>query len=137
MRVLNETGFRCGWFIGRVPPHSLSATLLVKGTFSLVHGGPGTAVREDEQELLTGDKHRGDDPTRALVYGSDCALVKPGTDVTLSGTCHAPGGKPTTVCPVTLRVGGWSKTLAVIGDRSWTRKLLMTVMTDPAPFTTM
>jgi uncharacterized protein YjbI with pentapeptide repeats len=137
VNVINDTGLVVGWFVGRVPPHRLSATLMVKGTFRLDHGGVAEPMPPDEQEQLSGDVHREENPERSLAYASDFALHKPRTDLLLVGTCHAPGGNPTTVCRVAFRVGSWSKSLAVIGDRVWKRRLLSTTMSDPVPFTTM
>ncbi|MBV8881171.1 MAG: DUF2169 domain-containing protein, partial [Planctomycetaceae bacterium] len=52
----------------------------------------------------------------------------------LAGSCHAPGGKPTTACRVEFAVGKWSKALAVIGNRHWKKSLLMAAASDPEPF---
>lgn len=137
MNVVNETGLKVGWVVGKVPPHPLSATLIVKGTFALRPGERAAALPEDEQDDLSGDVLRGDDPPGSVSYTTDFALFKPFADVVLAGTCHPPGGRPTPACEATFQVGSWRKTLAVIGPRAWRPGILGKRMSDPAPFDRM
>src|SRR5690606_15595879 len=63
---------------------------------------------------------------------------KPRADVLLIGSAHAPGGKPVTTLPVSLKVGRIEKKLGIIGNRIWKGKRLLGVTaSDPEPFTTM
>ena len=135
MKLTNDTVFKAAWLLGRVPPHALSATVFVKGTFKMRPGGEATAA--EEQAELSGDVHVDDDPARRLLVASDFALHKPRTDLLLKGTCHAPGGKPTEVCRVSFKVGAWSKALGVIGDRTWKKSLFGASMSAPQPFASM
>lgn len=135
MRVINQSGLSIGWCVGRVPPHRLTATCIVKGTYALKHGGIVEPLKE--QPSLCADLHEGDDPEKALVYPSDFALFKPACDLLLRGTCHARGGKPATVERVTFAVGRFEKALMVVGDRHWQPGLLGARLSEPAPFLTM
>src|SRR5262245_46951474 len=137
IRLVNDTGFQVGWFVGRVPPHRLSATFVVKATFLLSHGGVAVAAPPKEQAFLSGDLHRDDDQTRSLRYASDFALAKVAADVTLDGSCYAPAGRPALARRVTFAVGQWSKTLTVFGDRVWQRRGLAQMPSDPIPFTSV
>ena len=46
MLVLNDSGMEVGWLVGHLRPHRISATLIAKGTFHVVHGK--AAVLADE-----------------------------------------------------------------------------------------
>ncbi|MGE3164091.1 MAG: DUF2169 domain-containing protein [Planctomycetota bacterium] len=137
MEAVNETPFAFAPLPGRMdyPRHSL--TIIVKGTFDLTPGGVMKAAAE--QQPITGDSYHPDDDEQqgSLRYESDLAYFKESTDLLLAGSCHTPGGKPLTSCPVSFRVGTHERRLLVFGDRSWNVGLLSTKPTDPAPFTTM
>lgn len=106
-------------------------TLIVKGTFDIVPGGP--ARPRAEAALPSGDEHEDGDPSKDLRYPSDFAIFKPRADVTLRGHAHAPGGSAA-VMEAGLRFGrdekGFERRIAVIGERHWRRG----VATDAAPF---
>ncbi|MEP7123875.1 MAG: DUF2169 domain-containing protein, partial [Byssovorax sp.] len=115
-----------------------SLTLLVKGTFDLVDGGPA-ALRE-ESELPTGDAHRGSSIEGSVSYPSDFAIFKPRADVTLTGTAHAPSGEAPFMA-VRFRLGteenGFDRRVIVFGDRRWVAGLLGDSASLPEPFATM
>jgi hypothetical protein len=52
-------------------------------------------------------------------YEVDFAPRKHRCDVLLNGSAYAPGGRPTTKVTVGLRVGDWSKSFDIVGDRVW------------------
>jgi uncharacterized protein YjbI with pentapeptide repeats len=121
-------------------PPAPEMTLVVRGSFLLVREGPVTAVEDVmEQGPLTAEVFaEGDDEKRGeCLYGGDFADFKMRAEVLLRGTCHAPGKKPVTECPVLFRVGGWSKILRAVGERVWTDNVLGPAVSDPRPFTEM
>ncbi|HEY1693987.1 MAG TPA: DUF2169 domain-containing protein [Polyangiaceae bacterium] len=75
----------------------------------------------------------------------DEGLPKPRSEVLVFGACHAPGGRPTPVSAVRVRVGPEQrdprrtvdKKLAVFGDRSWRPGIFGDKPTDAVPFTMM
>src|SRR6266542_4300709 len=91
MRIVNDSGFMPGWLVGRVPPHTLCGTLIVKGTFQL-HAG-SAAIPAEEQDVPGGDLPEIETPD-AVRYASDFAPIKPNTDILLVGDAHAAGGRP-------------------------------------------
>lgn len=123
----------------RRPPQP-EMTLVVRGVFHLRPDEPVTLV-EDRlgQGSLTAETfHDGDDErTGECLYGGDFADFKLNAEVIVRASCHAPGGKPTTECPVMVRVGSWQKILRIVGPRVWTEKLLGPSVSDPQPFMTM
>jgi len=132
MEIVNATTFPFAVLPGKVRPPEWSATLIVKASFALRHGGP--AVPLPEPLPLMGDVYRDEELTNDCLYESDFAFWKQHADVLLVGTCHAPGGKPTTACRIEFGVGKWSKALAVIGNRRWKKSLLMSSASDPESF---
>ena len=133
MELVNLTTFPFAVLPGKVRPPEWSATVIVKGSFALKNGGPAQPLPEPLP--LMGDVHRDEDVANDCFYDSDFAPWKQHVDVLLVGTCHAPGGKPTTACRVEFGVGRWSKALAVIGNRHWKKSLLLSAASDPEPFT--
>ena len=136
MRILNHTGLLVCWLAGRVRPPAHSLTMVVKGTFDLVPDEAARLAGEDAQDPFSADLFHDDDPEQSCRYDSDFAFFKPRADVTLVGTCHAPGGQPVPACYAGFSVGGLTKRLAVIGDRAWAGGI-GSKPTDPAPFATM
>lgn len=115
--LLASPGLACGWIPGRFgfPGHSL--TLIAKGTFDLVPGGPARPAEEPLE--LQGDVHHDDDPTASLRYESDFAWWKPRADCLLVGHCWVPEGRPRSACDVRFRAGPVDATLRVTGERRW------------------
>lgn len=132
MNIINHTPFAFAPLMGRVNFPAHTATLVVKAGFRMVPGGVCVAL--DEQPALEGDVLSKAEAPECL-YEADLAQFKPHADLLLNGDCHTPGAEPLTTCPVTFRVGEWSKTLACIGDRVWHKGLVFSKMGDIQPFT--
>lgn len=134
MRAAADPPLSMAWLVGKFFRPELSATFIVKGTFTLKRGAPAEPLKEAEH--CCGDVP--DESERpALRYSSDFAPYKPHADILLVGTCYAPQGKPVAVLPAALQVGGWRKSVAVIGDRIYRPGLLGGSVTEPQPFTSM
>ena len=117
MFLINDAKVRYGYFVSGLPAESFSATFVVKATCALHPKGVAEFLPEDDQDHLNGDCFAKDDPTQGLAYSSDFAPLKLNADIILSGVCHIPEGNAVQACPVTFKVGSWSKTLAVLGNR--------------------
>lgn len=123
----------------RSPPR-VEMTAIVRGSFLLRPGEPVAPVEGlMGQGFLTAELFGEDDEDRRgeCLYPGDFADHKVSAEVMLAGACHAPGGRPVTECPVVFRVGAWSKSLRVVGQRVWVDSVLGSVPSDPVPFTTM
>lgn len=127
-RVVNNTPFAAALdiFPDRHGVDTLHLTL--KATFRL---RPTLAVHDEQRPILAADEHR----DAGLAYPGERHLAKPGTDVLLLGSAHAPRGKPLTTLDVALRVGPVQKVIRVFGDRRWQRGAAP--VSAPAPFVTM
>src|ERR1700733_13601084 len=140
MQTKNLTPFLFGSKVTSLAPPQMQMTMIVRASFKLRPGEPLTPIEDlMEQGPLKADEFRDDDDDRRgeCLYASDFADFKLHADLLLSGTCHTPGGRPMTECPVRFTVGAWSKTLVVVGRRVWTEKLIGAAVSEPHPFTTM
>ncbi len=123
----------------RYPPQ-VEMAVCVRGVFRLEPGAPLEAIEEEmEQGFMSGDVFDPDDIAQlgALRYSSDFADWKPNLDLLLKGSAYPPGG-PDIACAVRFAVGEWSKTLRVVGPRTFRPGLLFGGRaTDPEPFSRM
>jgi uncharacterized protein YjbI with pentapeptide repeats len=138
MRIKSLSPLLLGATVTSTKPPRPELVTIVRGTFAIVPGG--TVAELDGPPLiaqgpLEADTFREGDEERTgeLIYASDFADFKLNAEVLLTGSCHAPHGRPVTECLVRFAVGAWSKALRVIGDRQFTA----TGISDPQPFTTM
>ncbi|MDC0715841.1 DUF2169 family type VI secretion system accessory protein [Nannocystis bainbridge] len=105
----------------------------VKATFDV--SPQGRAVLADVQpEPVLAPEYFGDPGASSLRHDSDLLAPKPGTDVLAIAHAHAPGGRPATAVPVTLRVGALTKQLRVHGERTYDS--LGVGLSAPEPFST-
>lgn len=157
MKTKNLTPFPFGAKVTSFQPPELAMTLIVRARFSLRpgqplvplgqpvepgargEGEPAAPVDHLAQGFMTSEVFREDDEERAkeALYPGDFADFKIRPDLLLRGTCHAPGGRPVTECPVRFSVGAWSKTLRVVGRRVWSDGYGGAVMSSPLPFVKM
>jgi uncharacterized protein YjbI with pentapeptide repeats len=132
MKIRNRTDFPFAPLLGRVnfPHHSVTCT--VRATYALKPDGV-------VEPLAVQPPFSGDEPSKAerpeCLYAADLAPFKPKADVLLRATCHNRKAAPT--CMVKFAVGGWSKELAVIGNRLWDKGIVFNKMGEPEPFNTV
>lgn len=111
---------------------SCFASVIVKATFGLVHGGPARLIAP--VGLARSDKHHDGSPASSLEEASEIAPYLPCGGVTLRGHAHAPSGK--TVPAMSVRLAIYrdrpliEKTLHVFGDRTRTSQS----SSNPVPF---
>jgi hypothetical protein len=107
----------------------------VKGTFVIREDG-ATEPAEVQELVAVAPSYMGPAGRSSLRLDTDLALAKPGTDVIVIGHAHA-GARPAPRVEVGLRVGPIAKMLAVFGDRTYRRRVLDVVPSEPEPFTRM
>ncbi|MEZ4296626.1 MAG: DUF2169 domain-containing protein [Polyangiaceae bacterium] len=143
MNVKNLTGFPFGTKVTSRRPPQLEMALVVRAAFVLAPGEP--LVRAGEpgdllaQGAMSSETYRDDDAERTgeALTPDDFADFKLKADLLVRGTCHAPGGKPVTECPVAFSVGAYQKTLRVLGRRVWSDSLSGAASSAPLAFTKM
>ena len=107
----------------------------VKATFDIGRGGVLTLADEQPPPLLE-PEYRGDPANSSLRLDSDLLAAKPGTDVVLDASAHAPSGRPAATVPVSLAVGELQKSLLVHGTRAYYRGAMGLTTSAPRPFVT-
>jgi hypothetical protein len=80
----------------------LTVTVLAKATFAFVPDGP--MVRAAPEGIVLADVHHRDNPALSIRLGSDLVPRLDRTDVTFTGSAHAPPEGPRNAVPVRLAV---------------------------------
>lgn len=111
--------------------------VVVRGTFDILPDGT-TTVAQEQLPPNAAPVYSGDEGRSSLLYEADLVAAKPGTDVVVNGSAHAPHGRATTACSVRLKIADRDKVLEVVGDRTYARALTGQVSPSSAvPFVTM
>jgi hypothetical protein len=138
MQLLNATKMVAGYTMGLQPDGRELLVVVVKGTFSI--------PKDEKQEpklapnqvpLVTADVFTGEPGFSAPLYENDYAPGKAKCDVLFNGSAYAPGGKPVERVNVSVRVGSWSKSFDVVGNRVWQAGALYIAVSKPEPFAVM
>ena len=136
MELLNATKMQAGYTMGLAPDGRESLVVVVKGAFRFPEKGSQEPVLAEEQvPLVMADTFAGEPGFSAPIYESEFAPRKPKCDILLNGSCYAPGGRLAKRVTVTLQVGSWSKSFAVVGNRTWQKEWAGVSSTRPEPFT--
>lgn len=100
------------------------------------HRGP-LARSEEQEPPHFDDVHWGEPATTGLRYEGQGAFDRPGTDIYVNGSAHAPGGRPVTDMTVDVGVGSCREQAVVFGDRVWVNTAGTLGASPPVPFTSM
>lgn len=138
MLTKNLTGYPFAARATSRKPPQREMTCIVRAAFAIAADGSLSPLDQLEQGALSAETFADgdDDATGACAAPGDFADFKLAAEVLFKGSCHAPGGRPVTECPVQISVGDWSKSLRVVGPRQW-GGLGGDAPSSPAPFTTM
>jgi hypothetical protein len=104
--------------------------VIVKQSWQLMPGG-GLRALEEPRAVRVSDQFVGEPNRSAISLPTDLVPYKPEAEVVLTG--HAHQATPQTQWEVEVGLGTWSKRLRVLGQRSWSRKLLGWDLSDPLP----
>jgi hypothetical protein len=135
MRLENTTPFAANFTLALDKQGHEQIVLVVKATFalSLTPGAP-TLVAPVQLPLYEADVFGADPAADATVFETDFAHFRPLCDVLCHARAHAPGGRPTTMMDVGLRLGQWSKKFTVHGSRIWLRGAAGYAPSERRPF---
>lgn len=97
--------------------------VVVKATLT-IHPDGSTSLADEQAPPVLAPVHAGEPGRSSLLYDSDLVFDKPGTDVVLNASAHAPNGRPVTELSVGVRVGRMQKALVVRGTRWYVRSML-------------
>jgi hypothetical protein len=134
MELINATRMVAGYTMGMEPSGRELLVIVVKGTFQLPKPGEEVRLHEQQLPLVIADTFTGEPGFSAPYCEVDFAPRKLRCDVLLQGSAYAPQGQPASRVPVGMRVGPWSKSFAVVGDRHWTSRLGGVAASEPEPF---
>ncbi|WP_044281905.1 DUF2169 family type VI secretion system accessory protein [Myxococcus stipitatus] len=110
--------------------------VIVKATYDIATGGVVRLADRQEPPLLE-SIHWGDPGKSSIRFETDFVLMKPGTDVLVNGTAHAPKGKAVAAVPIRVRVSTIDKTLIVSGVSVFYQGAFDLKVTKPFPFVSM
>lgn len=134
MELLNATPLVAGYTMGTEPSARELLVVVAKGTFRLPHRGEEPGLAEAQRPLVVADTFTGEPGRSAPSEEIDFAPRKLRCDVLLTGSAHAPHGQPAPRVPVGIRIGGWSKAFAVVGERHWDSGIVGTRPSTPQAF---
>lgn len=106
---------------------------MFSASFDALDGAPDLQVSEDQMPVALWDIPFGDPAASSNRYEADIAPLKPGAEILVNGSAHAPNGRPVAEMQVGLRLGAVRKVLNVVGDRIYDAG----GYSAPAPFRTM
>lgn len=120
MELINSTRMVAGYTLATEPSGRELLVVVVKGTFRIpTQSGETLRLDEEQQPLVMSDVYFGEPGLSAPRYEAEFAPRKPRCDVLMNATAYAPDGRPTTRVTVGARIGSWSKSFDVVGDRVW------------------
>jgi hypothetical protein len=120
MELINSTRMVAGYTMGMEPSGRELLVVVVKGTFRIpAQSGEPLRLHEEQAPLVMSDVFFGEPGLSAPRHEVDFAPRKHRCDVLLNATAYAPDGRPTTRATVGVRIGSWSKSFDVVGDRVW------------------
>lgn len=120
MELVNSTRMVAGYTMGLEPGGRELLVIAVKATFRLPEEQGGRLqLAEEQAPLVLSDEFFGEPGLSAPKYEIDYSPRKQRCDILLNGQAYAPGGRPVDRVTVGLRVGNWSKSFSVVGDRRW------------------
>src|SRR5690606_7781294 len=92
---------------------------IVKATFELVDEQLDLASEARMRGIRPGDVPWDPEIPASIAYPADLAIRKPGTDVAVLASAHAPGGRPAPRVDVCVEIGPVKRALVVFGPRVW------------------
>ena len=131
MDFFNDTEFQADVFRAAPWEDAILAMVVAKATFRVAENGEAK-LDDDPVPVL-----REPMETPFGILPIDMAPQKGGVDLLVLGQAYAPGGKPADKMPISLQVGSFKYTFAVVGDRFWKKDKWGLNPTPPKPFLTM
>jgi hypothetical protein len=135
---MNSTRMLAGYTMGMEPSGRELLVVVIKGTFKIpTEPGAPLRLQEEQVPLVMSDVFYGEPGLSAPKYEVDFAPRKQRCDILLNCSAYAPGGRPARRVEVAARIGNWSKSFAVVGDRVWEAAGPGIGASSPMPFVIM
>ncbi len=138
MREFNETPYQVLHRDVMYEPGQPFMSVVVKGMFKLVEGGPSKALPAERHLPVSNYENYLDKHGNSFKIPMETSPFKLRGEWLFIGAAHAPGGKPVPNLDVSVQIGSYAKTLTIFGDRSWVRDDSGSAhLSEPEPFTEM
>ncbi len=135
MLQLTVTPPFCGKILAVPDPRGIDTVYaIIKSGFML---DQDASLAPEPAAIQLEDKFHGEPGKSSLKAASDISLIKPATDVLLTGCACAPGGVALSKMDVSLSVGSVRKSVRVFGDRLWERGIFGYKASAPEKFQKM
>jgi len=135
--MINSTGMLANYTLGVEPSGRELLVVVVKESFRFPQRGEMPTRLDEQLPLIMADTFTGEPGFSAPLEEVDFAPRKLRCDIMLSASALAPNGRPTDRVTVGVRVGGWTKSFSVVGDRQWVSGVTGIRSTTPVPFVRM
>lgn len=117
MLIRNETPFAAQGFGDLHRDGMRMAVICARGAYQLT--ADGVLRLANKQEIALADVYEGDPLKTPLVRVGDLIAYKPGADVTVVGSAHAPMGRPAPSWEIAIAIDDHRVALRVHGPRRW------------------
>jgi hypothetical protein len=134
LQLRNKSPFAGSIFAAPNPDGIDTLYTIVKGSFSI---RSRLEPAQPQEPITLEDKFYGEPDRSSVKEPSDFGLVKPSTDIVLTGHAYPQVGSTARQVDVRLTVGALSRTVRVFGDRVWERAAIGWSATPPATFERM
>jgi hypothetical protein len=118
MSFVNETPFAHFMFQSLDMDGDPFQVVVLKGTFDLSPSA-APAISLEQEKVVVADERWDSGPSSSLKNEDDIAPFKPRTDILVTATSYAPGGKPAREWLAGVSVGKVAKRILVTGPRVW------------------
>ncbi len=135
LQLKNKTKFEAT--IAVFPNENAVDTLyiIVKATFL---SGSKIEIAENQSPIVMADEYWGEPGQSSLKYASELHLIKPSTDIVMTGKALSPDKRPVSQIDAMLAVADRKKVVRVFGDRRWTHGFWgLSITPPPVPFESM
>jgi hypothetical protein len=105
---------------------------VIKAAYQIPPGGD-PLICEKQRPIRYGDAMWGPPEIPDVKYPGDLCCFKPATDFLLVGHAASPGERPVKSVDVEMKVGSWTKTLRVLGERRWRKGLIGATLSNSEP----
>ncbi len=117
VRLENRTPFAAATHVQLDAEGQEVLLLVVSASFEAAISENPLEIAEDQLPVCLSDEAFGDPARSSTRYEADIAREKPGFEVIVLGTAHAPNDQPTERLAIGLKAGPLRKVLTVTGDR--------------------
>ena len=134
LQLKNETPFKAALDLFYDENGIDTLIITVKALFTM---DTPPQIFAQQAEPARSDEYWAEPGSSSIKLGTDVTLIKPATDIVMTGNACALNGKPVHELDVRLTVGAIDKTVKVFGDRVWKSNGIGLIPSEPKYFDQM